>query len=114
MTFEQESRTRGESIAPKPKLLFGEAAEIWLNGPVLDLRETTQAKYRCMVNEHLAPRFSARRLDGVSADDLAVLVRELRAEGRVRRRSGSFSVSLAGSISSRLVDSGGAGRSRRR
>jgi integrase len=75
-------RARGESIAPKPKLRFGEAAEQWLGGPVLDLRETTQAKYRCIVNEHLRPRFEARRLDALTADDLACLVRELRGEGK--------------------------------
>jgi integrase len=75
-------RARGESVAPKPKLRFGEAADAWLSGPVLDLRETTQAKYRCMVNEHLRPRFGAQRLNAVTADDLAKLVRELRAEGK--------------------------------
>lgn len=74
-------RTRGESIAPKPKLRFGDAADCWLGGPVVDLRETTQVKYRCMVNQHLRPRFDGRRLDAVNADDLARLVRELRAEG---------------------------------
>lgn len=31
-------RARGESIVPNPKLRFGEAADHWLNGPVLDLR----------------------------------------------------------------------------
>ncbi len=75
-------RARGESVAPRPKLRFGDAAGDWLNGPVVDLRETTQAKYRCMVNEHLGPRFGARRLDSVTADDLAYLVRELRADGK--------------------------------
>jgi integrase len=75
-------RARGESIRPKLKLRFGEAADAWLAGPVLDLRETTQAKYRCMVDEHLRPRFGAKRLDAVTADDLAKLVRELRAEGK--------------------------------
>lgn len=74
-------RARGESLAPKPKLRFGEAAEWWLQGPVADLRETTQVKYRCMVNHHLRLRFEGRRLDAVNADDLARLVRELRAEG---------------------------------
>lgn len=49
--------------------------------PVVDLREATQVKYRCMVNQHLRPRFEGRRLDAVNADDLARLVRELRAEG---------------------------------
>lgn len=74
-------RARGESIAPKPKLRFGEAADCWLTGPVVDLRETAQVKYRCMVSQHLRPRLEGRRLDAVIADDLARLVRELRAEG---------------------------------
>ena len=75
-------RARGENVAPKPKLRFGEAAEQWLSGPVVDLRETTQAKYRCMVQGHLRPRFENRRLDALTADDLAHLVRQLRAEGK--------------------------------
>jgi Phage integrase, N-terminal SAM-like domain len=66
-------RAHGESVAPKPKLRFGEVADCWLAGPVVDLRETTQVKYRCMVNQHLRPRFEARRLDAVNADDLARL-----------------------------------------
>lgn len=75
-------RARGEAVAPNSKLRFGEAADWWLEGPVLDLRDTTQVKYQCAVNEHLRPRFEARRLDGIAADDLARLVRELRAEGK--------------------------------
>lgn len=75
-------RTRGESVAPKPKLRLGEAADGWLNEPVLDLRETTQAKYRTIVNEHLRLRFEARRLDAVTADDLARLVRDMRGDGK--------------------------------
>ena len=50
-------RSRGESVAPKAKLHFADAAAAWLQGPVIDLRHTTQAKYRCMINEHLGPRF---------------------------------------------------------
>jgi integrase len=45
------------------------------------LRETTQVKYRCIVNRHLRSPFETRRLDAINADDLARLVRELRAEG---------------------------------
>jgi hypothetical protein len=75
-------RARGESVGPKPKLRFSEAADAWLTGPVLDLRDTTQAKYRCIVNEHLRPRFDGRRLDRITADDLANAVRELRTEGK--------------------------------
>jgi integrase len=68
-------RARRESVAPKPKLRFGEAADSWLDGPVVDLREMTQAKYRTIVNQHLPTRsrwsvelsarsttFAARRL----------------------------------------------------
>jgi integrase len=75
-------RARGESISPKPKLRLSDAAEQWLGGPVVDLRETTQAKYRCMVNQHIRPRFENRRLDAITADDLAQLVGELRTEGK--------------------------------
>jgi Phage integrase, N-terminal SAM-like domain len=75
-------RARGETVAPKPKLRLGEAADSWLEGPVLDLRGTTQAKYRTIVNEHLRPRFGARQLDAVVADDLARLVGEMRTEGK--------------------------------
>jgi integrase len=39
-------------------------------------------KYRSIVDGHLRPRFDARRLDAVTADDLASVVRELRAEGK--------------------------------
>jgi integrase len=41
----------------------------------------TQVKYRSIVDEHLRPRFDARRLDAI-ADDLARLVRELRADAK--------------------------------
>ncbi len=75
-------RARGESVAPNAKLWFGDAADRWLDGPVLDLRDTTRVKYRSILNEHLRPRFEARRLDAVTADDLARLVRELRGEGK--------------------------------
>lgn len=75
-------KARGDSIAPKAKLWFGDAAVTWLEGPVVDLRETTQSKYRCMVHEHLNPRFGHRMLTSLDADDMAKLVRELRGEGK--------------------------------
>jgi Phage integrase, N-terminal SAM-like domain len=75
-------RGRGETVAPDSRLRFGEAASLWLNGPVLDLRSTTQAGYRSAVEQHLRLRFGNCRLDGITADDLAALVRELRHEGK--------------------------------
>ncbi len=75
-------RDRGERVAPNVRLRFGEAADRWLNGPVLDLRPSTQAGYRNAVERHLRPRFATRRLDAIDADDLATLVRELRAAGK--------------------------------
>ena len=75
-------RGRGERVAPNPRLRFSEAADRWLTGPVTDLRESTQAGYRNAVEQHLRPRYATRRLDTMDADDLARLVRELRAAGK--------------------------------
>ena len=85
-------KARGDQIAPRPKLRFGEAAHAWLTGPVLDLRDTTQVKYRSIVDGHLRPRFDARRLDAITADDLPCLVRELRAE---RKSEATIAVAIA-------------------
>jgi integrase len=48
---------------------------------VTDLRPATQACYRNALEQHLLRRFANRRLDAVGPDDLAAVVRELRAEG---------------------------------
>jgi integrase len=74
-------RARGERIANNGRLRFGDAAGRWLEGPVVDLRAATQACYRNAVEQHLLRRFAARRLDTITADDLADLVRELRGRG---------------------------------
>ena len=74
-------RSRGERVASNARLRFGDAAARWLSGPVVDLRATTQACYHNAVEQHLMRRFATRRLDTVSPDDLAALVRELRADG---------------------------------
>jgi integrase len=75
-------RGRREMITSNPRLRFGEAADRWLEGPVADLRESTRAGYQNAVNSHLRPRFGTRRLDAVVADDLARLVRDMRAHGK--------------------------------
>lgn len=75
-------RGRGETVAPHARLRFGEAADAWLAGPVLDLRSTTQAGYRSAVDQHLRIRFGNRRLDSIRADELAAMVRELRRDGK--------------------------------
>src|SRR5512140_3481199 len=74
-------RARGERPAANARLRFGDAADAWLTGPVVDLRSATQHCYRNAVQQHLAPRFANRRLDASSPEDLAYLVRELRAQG---------------------------------
>jgi hypothetical protein len=72
-------RGRDERVASNTRLRFGDTADRWLSGPVVDLRPATRQCYRNAVDTHLAPRFANRRLDAVSADDLAKLVRDLRA-----------------------------------
>jgi hypothetical protein len=38
--------------APDSRLRFSEAAELWLAGPGMDLRATTEAGYRSAVEQH--------------------------------------------------------------
>jgi len=75
-------RGRGETVAPNSRLRFGEAADAWLAGPVLDLRPTTQAGYRSAVDQNLCPRYGQRRLESITADELAALVRDMRNDGK--------------------------------
>jgi integrase len=75
-------RGRGEVLSRDARLRFGDAADQWLNGPVLDLRASTQAGYQNAVDLHLRPRYGNHRLDGITADDLATMVREMRDHGK--------------------------------
>lgn len=74
-------RHRGESIQPNVRLRFAGAAKSWLDGPVSDLRPRTGECYRNALQRHLVSRFGARRLDAITPDDLAQLVRDMRADG---------------------------------
>jgi integrase len=74
-------RNRGEAAPDNVRLRFGDAADQWLAGPVTDLRQTTRDCYRNAVDNHLRTQFQSRRLDAVTPDDLASLVRDLRGEG---------------------------------
>jgi hypothetical protein len=77
----------GETVAPNSRLGFGEASDAWLAGPVFDLRPATQAGYRSALDQHLRPRYGQRRLESVTADELAALVRDMRMKAKARRRS---------------------------
>jgi integrase len=74
-------RGRGEQVASNVRLRFADAVRGWLAGPVVDLRPATRDCYRNAAEQHLLPRYASRRLDKVTPDDLARLVRELRQEG---------------------------------
>lgn len=74
-------RGRGEPAPHNNRVRFGDAADEWLAGPVVDLRQTTRDCYRNAVDNHLRDRFSRQRLDAITPDDLANLVRNLRSEG---------------------------------
>ena len=71
---------KGQAVQPNPRLRFGEAADRWLAEQVSELRPATQASYRNSVEVHLRPRWARTRLDAITVDDAARLVRELRAE----------------------------------
>ena len=73
---------RGERVQPNPRLRFGEAADAWLVGQVAELRPATRAIYSNAIETHLRPRWGRRRLDTITVEDVAGLVRELREEGK--------------------------------
>jgi integrase len=75
-------RNRREAAPENVRLRFGDAADLWLAGPVADLRQTTRDCYRNAVDNHLRARFERKRMDAITPDDLANLVRELRGVGR--------------------------------
>jgi integrase len=76
------SKAKGEIVQPNPRLKFGEAADRWLSEQVTELRPATRAIYRNAVEIHLRPRWGNRRMDHLTVDDAARLIRELRAEGK--------------------------------
>jgi integrase len=76
------AKGRGERVQPNPRLRFGDAADRWIAEQVAGLREATQASYENSVRVHLKPRWRGRRLDSITPDDVARLVRDLRAQGR--------------------------------
>jgi integrase len=71
----------GERVQPSPKLKFGDAADKWMAEQVAELRPATRAIYRNAVENHLRPRWGNRRMDHLTVDDAAKLIRELRAHG---------------------------------
>jgi integrase len=73
-------RGRGEHVAPRTRLGIADSAAEWLDGPVRDLRPRTDECYRNAVNSYLLPRLGNRRLDLVTPDDLAALVRDMRQQ----------------------------------
>ena len=74
-------RNRGEQVVHSSSLRFADVAGKWLEGPVGDLRPRTGECYRNALERHLLPRFGTRRLDRITPDDLAELVRDLRQQG---------------------------------
>jgi integrase len=74
-------KARHERVSANPRLRFAEAADTWLAGPVATLRPATRAIYANAVETHLRPRWGRMRLDAITGDDVAGLVRDLRADG---------------------------------
>ncbi len=74
-------RANREPAPANPRLTWGAAADGYLKNKVADLRDSTQAVTEWAVRCHLRPRFGTRRLDHITADDWASLIRDLRAAG---------------------------------
>jgi integrase len=86
------ARGRGAVVVANARLTFSAAADGWLSEQVADLAPNTRASYRNSIEQHLRPRWGRRRLDRISVDDAARLVRELRAEGKAETTIASIIV----------------------
>ena len=73
---------RGERVSPQPRLTFAQAAERYLESAAATLRPRTVESYGSQLRTHLLPRWSGRRLDSLTVDDVARLVEDMRAEGK--------------------------------
>lgn len=76
------SKAKGENVQPNPKLTFGIAADKWLKDQVSLLAPNTQASYRNSIEKHVRPRWGNRRMDRITVDDAAKMIRELQDEGK--------------------------------
>lgn len=90
-------KARGDHVQPNPKLRFGAAADRWLADQVSELRPATQAIYTNAIENHLRPRWDRRRLDTITVDEVAKVVRELRRQGLAERTIGGI-VQVAGRV----------------
>lgn len=79
--------SRGLAVAGRQTLTVAEAAERWMAASG-HLRETTVASYRGSLKTHVLPAFGRRRLEAITADDVARFAREAAtlAYAKSRRR----------------------------
>jgi integrase len=71
-------RRRGEQIRPC-RLTFAEEADLWLERQTV--RPRTLEIYSWALRCHLIPYFGRRRLDQITADDIASFIAEMRQKG---------------------------------
>jgi len=90
-------RHRGERVDTGGRLRFADAAAQWLDGPVQDLRPRTGECYRNALKQHLLPRFGSRRLEAISPEDLAELVRDVRRQG-LSESTGSIAIGVTNRV----------------
>lgn len=72
----------GQRVTPQPRLTFGEAADRYMESARATLRPRTIDSYDSHLRTHLLPRWSRRRLDSLTVDDVARLIEEMRAAGK--------------------------------
>ena len=71
----------GKVVIDNARLTFGQAADAYIENQVADLAPNTRYGYRNAIEQQLRPRWGNRRLDKISVDDAAQLVRDLRSAG---------------------------------
>lgn len=72
---------RGERVAPS-KVTFADFADQWLERAKTSLSPKTVETYTWALEKQLKPRLGRRKLSDISVDDVALLVEQMRKEGR--------------------------------
>lgn len=71
----------GKVVIDNARLTYGQAATGYIKNQVADLAPRTREGYEGVIRNHLRPRWGSRRIDKISVDDAAQMVRDWRAEG---------------------------------
>lgn len=74
-------RSAGKVVIDNARLTYGQACDAYVKNQVADLAPRTREGYEGVIRNHLRPRWGSRRMDKITVDDAAQMVRDWREAG---------------------------------